>query len=171
MAKGGTRPGAGRPKGKKEAATLEKEAMLKVIRQRIIQNSDALFNAAKSAAIGNQYLYKIETKYDGKRKYKTEPILVEDEWEIRDYINQLTRDDRGNEPYGDDPIYYFISTREPNTRAIKDLWDRAFGKVTEKVDVTSGGEKLPTPILAQFVKAKDDAISIHNSDQKDNPAQ
>lgn len=139
MTKGGARPGAGRKRGGKNPSTLEKEATLAVLRQRILQNAQSLFNAAKSAAIGNQYLYKIETTIDPKTKKRTRsrPVIVESQIEIEDYIDRLDRENRGETVDDeDDTVYYFISTKEPNVNAIKDLFDRAFGKPKEELEIS-----------------------------------
>lgn len=48
--------------------------------------------------------------------------------------------------------------------AIKEVLDRTLGKSTEFVDVTSGGQVLPRPILANVIPSND-------SNKKDNKAQ
>lgn len=134
----------GRPKGVKNPVTLEKEAVLKELRLRIMRGADALFNAAKSSAIGNQFLYKIVTVMQNKKKVRLKPEIVTDPEEIRNYIDQLSSDLNTGEPSGDedDDVYYFISTKEPNIQAFKELMDRAFGKSDAKIDLTTGGEKI-----------------------------
>src|SRR3990167_5159742 len=139
MKNGGKRPGAGRKKGSKNPATLERERVLAALRQRIMQSADTLFNAAKSAAIGNQFLFKIETHLEGKRKVRSKPILVDNSIEIQEYIDRLDRENRGDEVEEDEDTYYFISTKEPNVQAFKELMDRAFGKPAESIDLTSKG--------------------------------
>ena len=130
--KGGKRPGAGRKPGKKEPQTLEKERVLAALRNRIMQNADSLFNAAKSTAVGNSFLYRIDTTTEGKKTVRSKPILVTDPDEISDYIDAMAH---GQEP-GDDETYYFVTTKEPNVPAIKDLMDRAFGKPSESLELS-----------------------------------
>ncbi len=145
MAKGGARPGAGRKPGGKNETTLEKDRTLAMLRQRILTNAQSLFNAAKSAAVGNQYLYKIVTRYVGKGKNRSRvrsaPQLVRDPVEIANYIDQLDRENRGDEipdEEKDHNTYYFISTKEPNIKAIEDLFNRAFGKPKEELHLSGG---------------------------------
>src|SRR3990167_9426280 len=139
----------GRPPGSKNPETLQKERVLAEIRQRILQSADTLFNAAKSAAIGNQFLFKIVTETVGKKKFRSKPILVADPVEIAAYIDQLDKDINTGIPSGseDDDVYYFISTKEPNIQAYRELMDRAFGKSTEKVDITSGGREITGVVI------------------------
>lgn len=135
--RGGPRPNSGRPKGRKNEATLEKEAVENAMKQRIMQSIDSLFNAAKSVAIGNQFLYKIETKMEGKKRVRSKPILVTSEWEINDYIDRLDRENRGEEVEKDEDIYYFISTKDPDVTAVRELLDRALGKPMQNIKTES----------------------------------
>ncbi len=132
--RGGARPNAGRPQGKKSKATLEKEAVENALKQRIMQSADSLFNSAKSLAVGNQFLYKIETKMEGKKQVRSRPVLITDEIEINDYIDRLDRENRGEEVENeDDNTYYFISTKEPDITAVRELLDRALGKPMQNI--------------------------------------
>ncbi len=136
----------GRPKGAKSESTIRREQILAALRERIMQSADSLFNAAKSSAIGNQFLFKIVTTYEGKKKIRSKPILVEDIDEISEYIDRLDRENRGDEIPDeeiDHDVYYFMSTKEPNIQAFKELVDRAFGRNVESVDLTSGGKPIP----------------------------
>lgn len=146
----------GRPKGSKSPETLEKERVLAEMRQRIMRSVDPLFNAAKSSAIGNQFLFKIVTETVGKRTVKSKPILVEDREEIRNYIDQLDSSINSGEPFDEEnsDVYYFISAKEPNVQAFKELMDRAFGKADAKIDFTSGGEKITGIQINAPVKRK-----------------
>lgn len=147
---GGKQPGAGRPRGTKTAATLEKERVLAALRQRILKSADSLFNAAKSSALGNQFLFKIVTKMEGGRKVRSKPVVVENPDEISDYIDRLDLFNRGDgsDPSNeDDVVYYFIATKDPNIQAFKELTDRAFGKTTEHSEVTV---KMPKPLLEKL---------------------
>jgi hypothetical protein len=81
--KGGARPGAGMPKGKKLRKTIQKEAALARLRQRIYEDTDELYAAAKKEAL-----------------------------------------------------------EKGDTRAIDLLWQRGYGRPTETLDITSGGEKV-----------------------------
>jgi hypothetical protein len=144
--KGGKRPGSGRPKGAKSKATLEKEKVFGALRQRILQKAQSLLDSQFSLAHGQQFLYKIEKKKvvgpKGGTSYKPEkPKLVTAEWEIRAYLDKLV--DRENGELEDEndrgTTYYFITTKEPSNMALDSMFDRAFGKPTQKQDVELSG--------------------------------
>lgn len=142
---GGARPGAGMPKGKKLPRTLEREAMLKAIRERIVKDSHRLLDAQYSIALGQQFLFKIP-------KGKDDPVLVKDEEEIRSFL-------RGEFDNNEDG-HYFITTKEPDNRALDSLLNRTYGKATDHIDIKSGGE----PIGAiQYIIPKDPDGSQNNN--------
>jgi hypothetical protein len=57
MSRNGKNNKGGRPKGSLAPKTLEKMKVLTELRQRIMKSTNSIFNAAKSAAVGNQLLY------------------------------------------------------------------------------------------------------------------
>lgn len=137
----------GRPKGAKSASTLEKERVLAEVRERIMRKADILLNAQSSIAQGQQFLYKIEkTKIVGPKggiSYRPErPKLVTSEVEIQAYLDGLV--DEGELENENDPsaTYYFITTKEPNNMALDSMFNRAFGKPTDYIDLTSKGGKI-----------------------------
>lgn len=87
MARGGARPGAGRPKDSKDGQTLVKEAALLRIRERVLAEIDPIMDALLKKARG------------------------------------------------------------ADVQAIKEVFDRAFGKSPQSIDHTTKGKELPTPIL------------------------
>jgi hypothetical protein len=152
MAKGGRQPGAGRPKGKKNAATLEKEAVLKEYREKILQSADILFQSQMTLARGQTYLYKIEKEEiigpKGGKSYRSKkPELVTSQWEIESYLEGLV--DEGDENDENDPraAYYFLTTKDPDNRAIDSMLDRTFGKSVQPI----AGDK-DNPVIVKVVK-------------------
>lgn len=149
--KGGKRPGAGRPSGAKNVATLERNKVLEGIRQRVMQKADFLFDKQLQLAAGQQFLYKIEKEYidlgetkGGKKKgyYKAKrPKLVTEEWEIRAYLENLVDKVNGDIEDEFDPAatYYFITTKEPSNQALDSMLDRTFGRATQPVSGEDGG--------------------------------
>lgn len=136
MAKGGKRPGAGRPKGRKDNATLEKERVLEAMRQRIMGKADDLLNAQFSLAQGNHYLFRIDTETDSKgKRTKGKPELVTDPEEIRDYLDQ-------GPALNTETEYYFMTTATPDNQAINSLMDRTFGRPTQSVEVDQTSTNL-----------------------------
>lgn len=116
MPRGGYRLGAGRPKGAKNKKTLEKKIIDEELKRRVIQKADALLNAQLSVAIGCSYLFKVE-------KNRKKPVMIKDPKIISDYLGGEL-DDR----------YYYITTEEPNWRAVVSLFDRVFGRPKEMTD-------------------------------------
>ena len=114
----------GRPSGRKNAITLEREAQLERFRQRVFQAFDPLITAQLSLARGLSYLYKLDLDGDGNQG---KPILVTDPEEIRAYL----ADDYNTL----DTTYYYITTKAPETAALKDLWDRALGKPAQMLEL------------------------------------
>lgn len=149
--RGGKREGAGRKKGQKDPATLEKEAVLIAFRQRAMGVASKLLDAQLTLARGMNLLYKIEkewvktgTSKSGKENgyyRKLKPVLVENEMEISQYLEGLI--DEGDEDDDQDPgaTYYFITTKPPDNNAIDSILDRTFGKATQAVEV-SGTMKI-----------------------------
>lgn len=140
---GGKRPGAGRKKGSKNSATLEKQIVEEAYRQRVLRSADKLLNSQMSLAQGNQYLYRIDkTKIVGPKggvSYKSErPELVTNQFEIEDYLAGLTEDGDLKDENDPEAAYYYLTTEKPDNRALDSLFDRTFGKVPQRLE---GGGK------------------------------
>jgi hypothetical protein len=133
----------GRPKGKKTAKTLEREAIQKLVNERYMRAADRLANAQIALAVGSQYLYKIEKEWvkTGKSGYyrKLKPKLVTAQAEIEMYLEGVSEGDPEDDQ---DPgaTYYFITTMDPQNPAIDSAFNRALGKPKEVVDMTVKGD-------------------------------
>lgn len=130
---GGKRKRAGRTKGGKNKATLEKQIIENEIKQRVLRGAESLINAQFTLAKGCSHLFKIETKkYKDKsgdwKEEKKKPQIVESAIEIENYLNGDYDDD--------DDVYYFITTKTPQNKAIDSLIDRVFGKAVQKTELT-----------------------------------
>lgn len=135
---GGARPGAGRRPGSMNKKTLERMAQKRRLVQRIVANTDKIFNAQLDKAIGEKYLMvkitEYATKKDGsrgaiKRQYHeivTDPHVI---------IAYLDGELDGGEPIHDDEHYYYMTTKPADNLAAANLLDRAYGKPTEKVEL------------------------------------
>lgn len=143
---GGKRSGAGRKKGSKSKATIEKEAALAEVRQRIMKISQRILDSQVSIAIGQQFLFRIDTETDSKgKKTRSKPVLVTSEEEIQNYLDGEYGD---GESSNDESSYYFITTKEPNNMAIDSMMNRAFGKPTETVEMTGkNGEPIAHVVI------------------------
>lgn len=146
---GGARKGAGGTKGRKTQKVLDRMKAKQRILERITRNADKLYEAQFRLATGVQMLFVIKTDRKGNRLPAEQ---ITDSETITAYLD--------GELEGLDDEYYFIATQKPDNKAIKDMLDRAFGKPTEKVDLTSGGRRIEQPKIISIIKprgqAKDD---------------
>lgn len=134
--RGGQRRGAGRPKGRLDNATLERKKVEAAFNQRVLTHADELFNAQFNLAKGVAHVFRIDETGRGKTK-RREHVLVTDPHEIKELLDEH---DGGDGMVGDH--YYYISTKDSNNIAVDSLLNRGLGKVTDKVDVTTQGDKL-----------------------------
>ena len=140
--RGGARPNAGRKQGTMNPETVDKLRALEVYKERVRQNADTLFNAQFSIAVGCSFLFVVKTiiSKDGKQT-RMKPELITDSGTIIKYLNG----DFDN----NDKEYYFISTKEPDNKAIESMFDRTFGKAQQSIDLSSLGEKVGVIVLPQ----------------------
>ncbi len=147
----------GRPKGKKNAATLEKEKVLGELRQRIMKSAQRILDGQMSLAAGQQFLYRIDTDKKGKR---SKPVLVVSPEEIANYLDG----EYGNgESIDTKEKYYYMTTIEPNNMAIDSMFNRAFGKPVESMEVSGPGGK---PIEAKVVMLPPKSITLDTNENK-----
>jgi hypothetical protein len=154
MARGGKRPGAGRKKGSKSKSTLEREATLKAFRDRVMKNADLLFDAQLTLARGTTYLYKIEKELQigpkgGKRYIRSKPKLVESQAEIEDYLEGLIEEGDPDDENDPAATYYFLTTKDPDNRAIDSMLDRTFGRPTQPI----GGDE-ENPLIVKGIEVR-----------------
>lgn len=134
---GGAQPNAGRPKGKRDPHTIQKALVEKAMKERIYKKTSRLINAAMVPALGQVFVYKIEEEVTGsgprggeykKRKH----TLVTSPYEIERALNFIDGEGGAKDPNGDS--YYYVTTKEPDHKAIEMLLNRAFGKPKETLD-------------------------------------
>ena len=119
MPRGGPRPNSGRPKGKKEPQTLEKERVLAACRQLIMQKAEEMVAAQIEHSKGVPYL--MLRREDGTYARATDTKQVEAWVDSGGTLGQ-------------------IFTQSPNVQAFSTLMDRTFGKPSETHEVTLKGE-------------------------------
>lgn len=128
----------GRPKGsglgRKSARTLEREKVAKAVAEQIMKKARPLVRAGMSVALGQQFVYRIDEEKDddGKTKKRVH-VLVTDPEEIANALDQM----EGMGVGGDTDEYYYITTKEPDYKAIEMLLSRALGKPKESIDVNA----------------------------------
>lgn len=140
---GGARKGAGGTKGRKTQKVLDRMKAKQRIMERITKNADKLYEAQFRLATGVQMLFVIKTDHKGNRLPAEQ---ITDPETITAYLD--------GEFEGLDDEYYFIATQKPDNKAIKDMLDRAFGKPTEKIDLTSGGRRIEQPKIISVIKPR-----------------
>jgi hypothetical protein len=111
---GGHRPGAGRPKGSKDPHTLEKQEYELQMRARIARDVDAYYEAMKQAATGVTHM--MAKDKDGMWKEVTDPAV-------------MARCLNSGESF------YQLSARNPDVRALINLFDRLCGSATQQSQV------------------------------------
>lgn len=123
--------GKGRPKG---AVSPEKKAQQKAfedMKKKILRSQNALLRAQIGVAKGLTFLYVI-------RKGSKKPQIVTDVEIIEAYL--------ADELENDEDEYYFMSTKEPDTKAIDSLIDRVHGKARQNIGLDGGDDDKPIAI-------------------------
>jgi hypothetical protein len=126
MPRGGARPGAGRPKGSKDARTLEKEEARRLLRARVTSEMTSLVDAQITHAKGIKYLV-VREKKSGKFVRVTEAMA--------------------RVKLGDDEEVIEVWEKDPSVQAFTDLMNRTIDKPPEQVEVAGhdGG-----PLIIQW---------------------
>lgn len=115
-------------RGVKKGKTIQKELTLEDARKKmsdqIVNASMAVINSALVKATGSYYVYRKH------KKFNDYIVHVKDPEEIAEALNQHFND---LEPDEDELTYYVVTAKEPDTKAMQIVLDRAFGKPTETV--------------------------------------
>ncbi len=149
MAYRGNNHKGGRPRGRKNSATLEKETILKAYQQRVMKSTNRLLDYQFSAARGATYLFKIEKECiigpKGGKTYRSKKAeLVTSVTEIQDYLEGMINSADMEDDQDPGATYYFMTTKDPDTGAIKDMFDRTYGKSPQGIHLQDAeGKSLP----------------------------
>jgi hypothetical protein len=139
MARGGSRPGAGRPQGTtgiKQAQTLSKEAAREILRQRVLRDMEPMVAAQIAHAQGISHFMLRDPK-TGKFERLTELAQIEAALNAEDAEEGST---------------YYIWTKDPSVQAFTDLMNRALDKPKEQIDLQVSGE---VELVERLAKARD----------------
>lgn len=140
---GGKQENAGRPKGKKNASTIEREAILELIKNKTAERAMKLIERQTMLGYGSMKVFRIDTRTVGtgkdKKRIREKPVLVTDDDEI---IAALDYQYAHGESPNDDDTYYFVTIKDPENKAIDSLLDRTFGKAKENIAVKHEGLSL-----------------------------
>jgi len=135
MPRGGARPGAGKPKGCKHKKTIQEEIALAEYKQEILRNMGPLVRAQLNSATGLTVMLQrkmVKDKKTGKFERTGELVQVKDPERVK---NLLEGDCVGNN-------WYYITTKDPNVKALEDIFSRVFGKPKEQFDLGLDKEAL-----------------------------
>jgi hypothetical protein len=138
MALGGKREGAGRPKGAIEPAKLAQKKAFEELKMTILRAQKSLLNAQMGVAKGLTFLYVIKTENIKGKIVKSKPEIVTNSEIIKKYLAKEL-DEEENE-------YYYMSTKEPDTKAIDSLLDRVHGKARQNIGLDGGEDDKPIAI-------------------------
>lgn len=128
--RGGAQPGAGRPRGKKNKATLEKERVYAEYKNKIMHHADQIFQEQKKMAFGSYECYMVEYyKDEVTGKVKKNHVHITDPELINDILDDPELKQGDN--------YVLVRTVEPDKYTLDSMLDRAFGKATQVVEQTS----------------------------------
>jgi len=122
----------GRPNGRKNDITLEKEAQLEYFRQRVFAAREPLINAQLSLAQGLSFLYKIKKDTGKGKEQKRRAELVTSQYAIEAYLSGEYDDNKDD--------YYYITTERPDNGALQGVFDRALGKAPQSLALPGEGE-------------------------------
>lgn len=139
--KGGPQPGSGRPKG---SLSLKARTALE-IKQRIAQKADHLLNAEFIEALGSFVVMKANPGFPGQF------TRVTDEDEIVRFIQEHKG---ANGKMGES--VYILAAQPGNYKSRQYLFDRAFGRPSQAVEVTDSTsiEKLANRVVERLVREK-----------------
>ncbi len=154
MPRGGYQPGAGRPKGKKNLATIEKDKAESLMKQRILSRLNPLLNAQFSLAEGVSYVYKVIDTGKGKESDRKHTIVTNPE-EIKKFL-----DEHNGKNGSVDDVYYYITTEAPDIRAIDSMLDRVFGKAKQSVDMKGSLITDINPEVKKLIEKAIDSILL-----------
>ena len=137
---GGRRPGTGHKKGQVMPKTLEKMKVKEAMDQQLMRLTEKLVMAQATLALGQMFLFKIEKTWvsTGKNKgyYRNgKPVQLTSDEDIENYL-AMDAENNGDINNNQDgaTAYYYITAKEPNGEAIKNIFDRVFGRPKESVE-------------------------------------
>lgn len=119
--------------GKKKQPTIDRENVLNMAKDIIAGRTRKLVDTQTMLALGTIKIFRIRYLLVNKKRVAQKPELVTDDETIKEVLYHEYAD--GEDP-SDDSEYFFVTTKDPENQAIKDLLDRTFGKATENKVLT-----------------------------------
>jgi len=136
---GGARPGAGRKKGGENEDTRKRRIAEKEYKERVVAHIHDLFNSQLNLAKGLTYMFRVDETEDDKGKKIRKHVRVEIPSEMIAVLDELDGDESGrvDDPAGEEK-YYYLTTKDPDNRAIDSMMDRVFGKAPQTIEHSGG---------------------------------
>lgn len=131
----------GRPKGRKNDATIEKEIARKAYEQWVLNKLDPLFQRQLLAALGVVFIYRKEHHGTGASK-RIEHVQLTEDYEIADALDRIANNENG---FSADDGFCYIMAKAPDTRAIDSMLNRSIGPAAQKIE-HSGPDGGPIPV-------------------------
>ena len=131
---------SGRKTGSKNKKTIGREQALAVYQQQMIDMMKPIMLAQLQSAQGLCVMLRprlLRNPKTRKMERKGELTQVKDPAEV---IRLLEKDARGEISKGED--FHVIWTKDPNVKAIKDIWEMVFGKAPESIKVEHKGKVI-----------------------------
>lgn len=125
----------GRPKGAVSDEKKAQQEAFKELKMSVLRMQKSLLNAQAGVAKGLTFLYVITTNSKGVR---SKPELVTSQATIEEYLADELEDSENE--------YYFMSTKEPDTKAIDSLLDRVHGRARQNIGLDGGDDDKPIAI-------------------------
>ena len=135
MKNGGKRAGAGRPKGETKPEVIAQKKAFEELKKRILRSQNSLLNAQMGVAKGLTFLYMVSTNEKG---VSSKPVLVTSQDTIEAYL--------AGELDNEEHEFYYMTTKEPDTKAIDSLLDRTHGKARQNIGIDGGEDDKPIAI-------------------------
>lgn len=133
--RGGKRPGAGRKRGKKNSKTVEKEESLEVYKSMMRESLLPFVRSQQELATGLVVVLRpklVKNPKTGKLERTGELKQVKNPDEIEMLFN--------SNKVGED--YHVVFGKDPNVKALADIFDRIFGKPKETIEIPGQQEAL-----------------------------
>lgn len=138
MKAGGKRIGAGRPKGVVSDEKKAQQEAFRDLKLSVLRVQKGLLNAQVGVAKGLTFLYVIRTETIKGKQVRSKPELVTNTDTIEAYLAEELEDEENE--------YYFMSTKEPDTKAIDSLLDRVHGRARQNIGLDGGEDDKPIAI-------------------------
>lgn len=130
----------GRPKGRKNDKTIEREAAKKAYDQMVLQKLEPVFQSQLVSALGVYFVYRKEHYGTGASK-RIEHIQLTEPYEIADALDRIANGENG---FSSEEGFCYVMAKGPGDRAIDSMLDRAIGKATTVIATEDAeGKRLP----------------------------